>query len=158
MLCQVMQVSRSSYYQYLESQQPDTQAPLLEAQVVEVFRAHKRRYGVRRILSELKGKGTRVGRYKCRRIMQQRGLKAIQPRSFVPRTTDSRHPYAISPNLLLDREPPTRPGEVWVGDITYIPLSGGRWAYLAVWMDRYSRRIVGWQLEAHMREALVIAA
>ena len=90
--------------------------------------------------------------------MKKYGLKAIQPRSFVPRTTQSRHPYAISPNLLQEREPPQRPNEVWVGDITYLPLSGGRWAYLSVWMDLYSRCIVGWQLESHMREEVVIAA
>jgi transposase InsO family protein len=157
-LCQVLQVSRSAYYQWLEAKAPSEEDRQLEEKVVEVFQEHKRRYGIRRICAELKGKGARVGRYKCRRIMQRRGLKAIQPRSFVPRTTQSRHPYAISPNLLVDREPAKRPAEVWVGDITYIPLAEGRWAYLAVWMDRYSRKIVGWQLEAHMREELVIGA
>lgn len=153
-----MQVSRSAYYEYLEPEEQNDHQQLLEEKVVEVFWEHKRRYGIRRICAELKDKGTRVGKFKCRRIMQSRELKAIQPRSFVPRTTQSRHPYAISPNLLMDRTPPKRPGEVWVGDITYIPLSGGRWAYLATWMDRYSRKIVGWQLEAHMREELVIGA
>lgn len=153
-----MQVSRSAYYEYLEPKEQKREQQHLEQQVVEVFCEHKRRYGVRRISAELKQRGARVGRYRCRRIMQRRGLKAIQPRCFVPRTTQSRHPYAISPNLLLDREPPTRPAEVWVGDITYIPLAEGRWAYLAVWMDRYSRKVVGWQLEAHMREELVIKA
>lgn len=153
-----MQVSRSAYYQYLEPKEPKVEQQHLEARVVEVFQEHKQRYGLRRICAELKQKGHKAGKYKCRRILRQRGLKAIQPRSFVPRTTQSRHPYPISPNLLLDREPPQRPGEVWVGDITYIPLSEGRWAYLAVWMDLYSRRIAGWQLEAHMREELVIKA
>lgn len=157
-LCQVLQVSRSAYYQWLEAKAPNEENRQLEEQVAEVFTEHKRRYGIRRICAELKEKGAKVGKYKCRRIMQRRGLKAIQPRSFVPRTTQSRHPYAISANLLVGRTPPKRPGQVWVGDITYIPLSEGRWAYLAVWMDRYSRKIVGWQLEAHMREELVIKA
>ncbi|HEX8314417.1 MAG TPA: DDE-type integrase/transposase/recombinase [Flavisolibacter sp.] len=58
----------------------------------------------------------------------------------------------------MDRETPVQPNQVWVGDITYILLTAGRWAYLAVWMDLYSRRIVSWQLESHMREELVIAA
>lgn len=153
-----MQVSRSAYYQQLEPQEPKVEQQRLQEQVVEVFGEHRRRYGVRRICAELKQRGIEVGRHKCRRVMQQRGLRAIQPRSFVPRTTQSRHPYAISPNLLLDREPPRRPGEVWVGDITYVPLVEGRWAYLSVWLDRYSRRIVGWQLEGHMREELVVGA
>jgi putative transposase len=153
-----MQVSRSAYYEYQEAKTPRGEEQQLEDQVVEVFREHKRRYGVRRICAELKQQGAKVGKYKCRRILQSRGLRAIQPRSFVPRTTQSRHPYAISPNLLLDREPPKKPGQVWVGDITYVPLSGGRWAYLAVWVDLYSRKVVGWQLEAHMREELVVGA
>ncbi len=130
----------------------------MEEKITAVFRAHKRRYGVRRICAELKEEQVRVGKHKCRRILKDHGLKAIQPRSFVPRTTQSRHPYTISPNLLLDRPAPSRPDEVWVGDITYMPLSEGRWAYLAVWMDLYSRRVIGWQLENHMREELVRGA
>lgn len=153
-----MQVSRSAYYQYLEPKAPKAERQHLEAQVVEVFTEHKRRYGVRRISAELKQRGAKAGKFKCRRILRQQGLRAIQPRCFVPRTTQSRHPYPISPNLLVDRTPPVKPGAVWVGDITYIPLAEGRWAYLAVWMDRYSRKIVGWQLEGHMREELVIGA
>lgn len=153
-----MQISRSAYYQYLVPQQPKADNQQVEEKVTAVFKAHKRRYGIRRICAELKEQQIRVGKHKCRRIMKQQGLRAIQPRSFVPRTTQSRHPYTISPNLLLGRAAPVKPDEVWVGDITYLPLSEGRWAYLAVWMDLYSRRIVGWQVENHMREELVIAA
>lgn len=134
------------------------EAQQLEEQVVEIFSEHRRRYGVRRICAELKERGIKAGKHKCRRIMHKQGLRAIQPRSFVPRTTESKHPYAISENLLLERTAPVKPDEVWVGDITYMPLSAGRWAYLSVWMDLYSRRVVGWQLEAHMREELVTAA
>jgi putative transposase len=153
-----MQVSRSAYYQSLQPPTPNLKTQEVEEKITAVFRAHKRRYGVRRICAELKEKQLRVGKYKCRRVLKEHGLKAIQPRSFVPRTTQSRHPYLISPNLLVGRPAPSRPDEVWVGDITYLPLSEGRWAYLAVWMDLYSRRVVGWQVEGHMREELVIAA
>lgn len=154
----MLQVSRSAYYQQLTPSTPNSKTQQVEEKITAVFRAHKRRYGVRRICAELKEKQVRVGRYKCRSILQKHGLKAIQPRSFVPRTTQSRHPYPISPNLLLQRPAPAKPNEVWVGDITYLPLSEGRWAYLSVWMDLYSRRIVGWQVEGHMREELVIAS
>jgi putative transposase len=153
-----MQISRSAYYEYLKPKVKNLEKQQVEQQIVEVFRAHKQRYGIRRICAELKDQGLRVGKHTCRKVMHQHGLRAIQPRSFVPRTTESRHPYPISPNLLLERQPPVRPDEVWVGDITYIPLSQGRWAYLSVWMDLYSRRIVGWQLASHMREGLVITA
>ena len=151
-----MQVCRSAYYGYLEEKEPDIKEVQLEGQVVAVFHQHRRRYGVRRVCREMKERGFRVGKEKCRRMMNQNGLKAIQPRSFVPKTTQSRHPYKISPNLLLDRAAPVKPCEVWVGDITYIPLSEGRWVYLSVWMDLYSRKITGWHLDLHMREELVI--
>jgi transposase InsO family protein len=158
MLCSVMQVSRSAYYQWLQPNEEKQSKRLMEVQIINLFKEHKRRYGVRRLSAELKDKGIAVGKYKCRSVLKKHGLKAIQPRSFVPRTTQSRHPYPISPNLLLDRELPVKPNEVWVGDITYIPLAEGRWAYLSVWMDLYSRKIVGWHLADHMREELVITA
>jgi putative transposase len=86
------------------------------------------------------------------------GLIAIQPRSFKPRTTDSRHTLGYSPNLLIDAPAPDRLNRLWVGDITYVPLVGGDFLYLAMLMDCYSRRIVGWDLQDHMQESLVLAA
>ena len=76
----------------------------------------------------------------------------------MPRTTDSRHPYPISPNLIKDKPFPVKIDHVWVGDITYIPLQGGGWCYLAVWMDLFSRKVTGWQLRNHMKEGLIIEA
>lgn len=86
--------------------------------------------------------------------MADGALKAIQPRSFVPKTTNSRHSYLISPNLLKGRGVPTAINQVWVGDITYIPLADGSFQYLSVWMDLCFRKIVGWELQNHMRESL----
>jgi len=93
-------------------------------------------------------------------IMRREGLKAIQPRKFIPRTTDSKHGKRICDNLLLDQPKPDRPNAVWaaaaaVSDITYMPLKGGQWAYLCTWMDLYSRQIVGWQVADNMLESLV---
>ena len=130
----------------------------MEQQIIDTFQQHKHRYGSRRISKAIEAQGETLSRYKAGKVLRQFGLKAIQPRSFVPKTTQSRHPYTISPNLLLERKPPQKCDEVWVGDITYIPLAGGQWAYLAVWMDVFSRRIIGWQLEEHMKEALIVAA
>jgi transposase InsO family protein len=109
------------------------------------------------LLPELQAQGLTIGHYEVRGILRRHGLKAILPRSFVPRTTDSRHPYEISPNLVSAQAFPVRVNQVWVGDITYIPLKGGQWGYLAVWMDLFSRRVTGWQLADHMREELVVA-
>jgi transposase InsO family protein len=158
-LCQVLRVSRSAYYRWLTAgEQVDKREKELERLIQQTFLEHRRRYGVRRLVAELQDKGLEVGAYKVRQVLQKYGLRAIQPRSFVPRTTNSRHPYPISPNLLLDLAFPTTANQVWVGDITYIPLSGGGFIYLAMWMDLYSRRIVGWKLEEHMQEELVIEA
>ncbi len=93
-----------------------------------------------------------------RKVLADNQLRPIQPRSFVPRTTDSRHTLGYSANLLLDRPRPTGPNQVWVSDITYIPLANGKWLYLAVWVDLRSRRVVGWCLADHMRDELVITA
>ncbi len=85
----------------------------MEQHVLNTFQEHCRRYGSRRIAFTLRSAGERVSRYKAAKILSKYGLKAIQPRSFVPKTTDSGHPYPISPNLLLDRGLPQQPNEIW---------------------------------------------
>ena len=85
-------------------------------------------------------------------------MKAIQPKSFKPRTTDSRHTLGYSPNLILDADDPTRLDQLWVADITYVPLSDGSFAYLALIMDRCSRKIIGWELAESMAEDLTLSA
>jgi transposase InsO family protein len=158
--CRVLAVSRSAYFSWCsaKSHRPKEEDKKMEQKVIDTFQEHKRRYGSRRISKAIGAQGTRVSRYKAGKVLHKFGLKAIQPRSFVPKTTDSRHRYIISPNLLLDRNLPQQPNKTWVGDITYIPLARGRWAYLAVWMDLFSRKIIGWQIEEHMQEALIAGA
>ncbi|NEU67144.1 IS3 family transposase [Spirosoma agri] len=139
-----------------------TQYQTNKQQLVEqVFVQHKRRYGSRRITAELKEQGCVVGRHQVRRIMKQIGLQAIEPRSFVPRTTNSTHGKGYWSNLLLDQPLPKAPnlvcpGHRAVSDITYLPLVNGEWAYLAVWMDLYSRKVVGWQVGEPMKDELVV--
>jgi putative transposase len=160
-MCNALSVSRSCYYAYKSKATYVKKAGevALEQQVTATFRAHYSRYGVRRLVPELREQGFGAGAYKVRRILRDHRLKAIQPRSFVPHTTDSRHPYPISPNLLGEPgcNQVERINQVWAGDITYIPLQG-RWAYLAVWMDLCSRKVVGWALAEHIREELVMMA
>ena len=90
------------------------------------------------------------------KLLKTQGLRAIQPKSFVPKTTDSRHRLGYSPNLLLEAPATTRTNQLWVGDITYIPLRGGTFSYLAMLMDRHSRYLVGWRLAEVMTEELVL--
>ena len=153
-LCQTLGVSRSGYYAWRGRRSPaDAATPL----VTQVFWRHSRRYGVRRIAAELQATGHPYGRRRVRRIMQAEGLRAIQPQSFVPRTTDSRHGGRMSPNL-VSGVVVERPQQVFVSDITYLPLEGGGWAYLATWLDLYSRRITGWQVAETMTAELIIGA
>lgn len=154
-LCRLLGVSRSGYYAWRERPEPQDR---LAPQVQEVFWRHSRRYGSRRITAELRDQAV-IGRHRVRRLMRVQGLQAIQPRRFVPRTTDSRHGQRMSPNLLLERAINVdRPRQAIVGDITYLPLQNGEWAYLATWMDLFSRKIVGWQVADSMTAELVIEA
>ena len=159
-VCQALGVSRAGYYAHTrgEAGSREQEDARLRPLVRQIFWEHKRRYGARRIAAELAAQGEACGPGRVARLLKQLGLQAIQPRSFRPRTTQSRHPLGYSPNLLLEAPPPCSTNQVWLGDITFVPLAGGRFAYLALLMDLYSRRLVGWELDEHMAEALVLAA
>ena len=153
-LCQSLGVSRSGYYAW---RQRTPVVDPLTPQVCQVFQRHARRYGVRRVTAELQAQGHAIGRRRVRRILKVENLRAIQPKSFVPRTTDSRHGGRMSPNLLAGLIV-TRPGQAFVSDITYLPLQHGGWAFLATWLDLYTRQIVGWCVAASMSADLIIRA
>ena len=125
-------------------------------QVEDIFKRHRRRYGYRRVWKELTDQGVTCAPVRVRRVMRERGLKALQPKTYVPRTSDGRADKP-SPNLLLNQPLPEQPNKVWAGDITFIPTAGG-WMYLAVVIDLCSRKVVGWALADHMRTELVSAA
>lgn len=158
-VCNALGVRRSAYYEYRQRtpgtrQQEDER---LGQKVANIFRQHKRRYGARRIAQDLKQGGEVCGRRRVAKLLHQRGLQAIQPRSFQPKTTCSRHRLGYNDNLLKSAKTPQKCDEIWVGDITYLPLTAGGFAYLAVLMDLFSRRIVGWCCADHMREELTLA-
>jgi len=159
-LCDVLDVHRSGYYAWRRGRQSRRAREDAELKpfVREIFWEHRRRYGARRIAEELSAQGKCCGVGRAGRLLREMGLKAIQPKSFRPRTTDSRHRLGYSPNLLLASAPPSGINQVWVGDITYIPLENSSFRYLAMLLDLYSRRIVSWELRDHMKESLVLAA
>ena len=112
--------------------------------MVAVFDDHKRRYGTRRLQVELR----ELGRQALRTGLRHHGCKALQPKSFVPRTTDSTHGQRCAPNLLFDQPKPTQANRVWVSDTTYLPLSSGAWvvpgrAYLFAFQDVGTKLVVG---------------
>lgn len=159
-LCEALGVSRSAYYAWRRNEYSvrRREESCLKPLIRSIFWEHGRRYGARRVAVELAARGQPCSRRRVGRLMQEMELIAIQPRTFKPRTTDSRHSLGYSPNLLAHMPPPTEVNQLWVGDITYVPIVGGDFLYLAMLMDRYSRRIVGWSLQENMQESLVLQA
>lgn len=156
-LCEVLEVSRSAYYHWLNNEPNlyQEQDRKLQPMVQNIFNEHRRRYGARRVARELQARGESCSRSKARKIMDQMGLIAIQPRSFKPRTTLSKHTLGYNPNLLLEGVKVDDVNRVWVGDITYVSLPN-KFAYLALLLDLFSRRVVGWSLDIRMEATLVI--
>ncbi len=149
-------MSVSAFYAYRRgaSYQKTARQKDLDERVRTCFYFHRRRYGTRRIAADLA-----TGRAAVRAAMRRENLKAIGPKRFVPRTTDSDHDSRISPNLLKDAaNEPSIAGEVIVGDITYIRLRDGSFCYLAIFQDKFTRRIVGWALSMRMTVQLVLDA
>lgn len=128
----------------------------LTAQIRATFEAFNHTYGSPRILDELKASGERIGRGRVIRIMQQEGLCAHLPRKF-RKTTDSEHNSRIAPNLVNRDFSPNAPNKLWAADISYVKTWTG-WSYLAVVIDLFSRRIVGWSVANHMRTELPLHA
>jgi transposase InsO family protein len=159
-VCETLAVSRSGFYAWQEEREGVRARRDRELMpwIRDIFWRHRRRYGARRIAQELSSMQEPCGVTRVARLLKTQGLRAIQPKSFRPRTTESRHRLGYSPNLLRGRAAPMRVDEVWVGDITYIPLRGGSFGYLSLLMDLYSRRIVGWEFSESMTEPLVLSS
>jgi putative transposase len=155
-ICVALGEARSSFYHAAKPTPTQVADADLGQLVAALFKHHRRRYGYRRLCQELCDRGVVCAPARMRRIMAQRGLHAIQPKSFLPRTSDGRADKP-SPNLIANRPLPEAPNRVWAGDITFIPTTNG-WLYLAVVIDLYSRRVVGWSLADHMRSDLVLDA
>jgi transposase InsO family protein len=155
-VCLALDLPRSSFYNAAEATQTQKDDLHMSELIEAIFKRHRRRYGYRRIGSELSDHGIVCAPSRLRRLMKQRGLHAIQPKNYAPKTSDGRADRP-STNLLALEASPQKPNQAWAGDITFIPTAGG-WLYLAVVIDLCSRRIVGWSLAGHMRSELVTHA
>ena len=157
-LCQTLQVSRSGYYAW--SQRPAsarTQANgCLLAQIREAHRASQATYGSPRVHAALRQQGATCGRHRVARLMRAHGLIG-QRRPKWRVTTDSRHTQPVAANVLDRQFTVAAPNQAWVSDITYVPTGEG-WLYLAVVLDLYARRIVGWSMGTTLERTLVQAA
>jgi len=157
-MCQVLEVSRSGYYGWLNRKpsQRQLENEKLKLKIAEIYWQHKGRYGSPRIYRQLKKEGYNYNIKRIERLMNVMELKAIQKRKF-KKTTDSNHNLPLKKNLLNRNFNVTQPNKVWVSDITYISTNEG-WLYLAVIIDLYSRKVVGWSINKRMTKQLVIDA
>ena len=155
-ICETLGLPRSSYHHAPKPTPTQIDDQKLGDQIEEIFKEHRGRYGYRRIYEELSDREIVCGGERVRRLMKERDLRAIQPKTFVPHTSDGRADKP-SENLVASQPFPESPNEVIAGDITYIRTATG-WLYLAVVIDLFSRRVVGWALADHMRAELVVAA
>lgn len=155
-ICAVLNLPRSSFYHAAKATTSPDEDARLGGLIEEIFKRNRRRYGYRRIHQELCDHDIVCAPARLRYILKARGLKAIQPKNYLPKTSDGRADRPCA-NLLVNQPLPQKPGQAWAGDITFIPAAAS-WLYLAVVMDLGSRRIVGWSLAAHMRAELVVHA
>jgi len=157
-LCRTVEVSRSGYYAWrrsLESERTRSNRCLLE-EIREIYDGSRGVYGAPRIHDELRVRGRRCGRHRVARLMRRAGLRARARRRYRV-TTNSAHRHPTAPNLLAQRFRVERANQAWVADITYVPTREG-WLYLAVVIDLYSRRVVGWATSGAMTRALAVDA
>jgi putative transposase len=157
-MCEQLGVSRSGYYAWKE--RPESERDKADRALAEVVtRIHhdsRGTYGSPRVHAELRARGQRVSRKRVARLMNEQGLAARKRRRFV-QTTDSRHNQPVASNLLERNFSPGQPNSTWATDITYVGTRQG-WLYLAVVLDLFSRKVVGWSMSEHIDRHLVLNA
>lgn len=158
-LCAAFAVSRSGYHTW-RTAGPSAREQIdavLRPQIQAIHTRHRGRYGAPRIQDALAKTGQRHGTKRIARLLRQEGLRGLSPKRFVPQTTDSHHDQPIAANRLADVPVPSGPNQVWVSDLTYVATQAG-WLFVAVILDLWSRRVVGWSTGPSLQSCLVIAA
>jgi len=159
LMCRILAVTRSGYYEWRKRPLSARKMAdlLLLMHIQDIFEQSRETYGSYRIHAELADEGIRCGRKRVARLMREHNLepKTVQPFKVV--TTDSNHKLPVAPNRLNQQFSADRPDQIWLTDITYVPTAEG-WLYLAVVLDLYSRRIVGWAMRDSLHRQLVIEA
>ncbi len=154
-MCVLAGVSRAGYYRRWAASAPRQEETGVRDAIQRLALAH-RHYGHRRIAAQMRREGFAVNRKRVLRLMREDNLLCLRKRSFLPVTTDSRHDWRVVANLARGLVP-TGLDQLWVADITYIRLQE-EFAYLAVVLDGFSRRVVGWALQTHLQASLAVAA
>jgi putative transposase len=158
-MADALEISKSGFHAHQrKAERPRAQQDSKLSQAIEpIFVVSRRTYGSPRIMHALRRSGWRCGKNRIARLMRSRGLRARQKRRFRPKTTQSDHKLPVAPNWLSRIPKPDRPGQVWLGDITYIQTEEG-WLYLSGILDHCSRRCVGWHADQSLESSLVTRA
>lgn len=154
-MCRLAGVSRAGFYRFLALHDPVQEQMEVRAAIQQIVLEHHHRYGYRRVARELRQRGMAVNHKRVLRLMRNDNLLAVQPKAFVT-TTDSDHELEVYLNL-AKRMKLTAINQLWVADITYIRL-GSQFVYLAVVLDAFSRKVVGWQLDKSLAARLPMMA
>ena len=154
-MCELLGVSRSSYYRHLQASAPREEETVLRERLQQLA-LKKRFYGYRRLARDLRDEGFAVNRKRVLRLMREDNLLCLRHQPFVPVTTLSGHAWTVVANLVRGLEP-SGPDQIWVADITYIRLREG-FVYLAVVLDGFSRKVVGWAIAPHLKASLAVEA
>lgn len=157
-MCKILEITRSGYHHYLKKRysQRKLENRAITELIYKIWEQSHKLYGYRRVHAELRSQGIYCNRKRVLRLMNKNNIAAKRKKKF-KRTTNSNHGNYISPNLLNQNFRTNSPNEVWVSDITYISTYEG-WLYLAVVLDLYSRKVVGWSMSNRMTSKLVIDA
>jgi len=160
-LCRQLSVACSGYSAWRRRQKTpgrrQAENAVLTTEIQAVYEAHRGFYGSPRLHQELRAAGRCIGLHRVARLMRRAGLQVSTRRPFRPCKSGSRGTHGVAENLLQQESQPPEPNRCWAGDITYIRTTAG-WRYLAVLIDLFSRRVVGWKLVERMDAALVIEA
>jgi putative transposase len=154
-MCQLAGVSRAGFYRSWQEQEAVAEDMQVRSTIQQICTEHKRRYGYRRVSVELRRRGMRVNHKRVARLMREDNLLAVQPKSFM-RTTDSDPALEVCLNL-ASRMKLTGVNQLWVADITYIRLHR-EFVFLAVILDAFSRKVIGWELDRTLAARLAVAA
>jgi transposase InsO family protein len=154
-MCRLAGVSRAGYYRHWQASAPRQEQTELRHRLQELA-LEQPHYGYRRIGAQLRRTGWAANHKRVLRLMRQDNLLCLRRRPFVPTTTDSRHGWHIVPNLARGLTP-SGINQLWVADLTYVHLREA-FAYLAIVLDAFSRRVIGWALETHLQASLATAA
>ena len=158
LICDAMGVERTGFYAWKDRQTKGRalKRRQLAEKIKELFLKWNKRYGAPKIHQELLAQDIQVSRNTVAKIMAEEGLRALKARKF-KRTTDSNHNHAVHPNLLQQNFRTEKPNQAWVTDITYIETREG-WLYLAIILDLYSRKVIGWSMDKRMKKELTLKA